>query len=103
MLLTAFCAFAPPHEPYWFVSVAPPAAYRLTDPPRLIVLPDGTMLRDVGEADAPGALAAGIELGPLADIPALELAAGADDIPLAENWLGVAGDGVGVTVGRRAA
>ena len=103
-MVVALAALAPPHDPYWFVSVVPPAAYFLTGPPRFICpLADGTRPRDAGVDDAPGALAAGIELTPLADIPAPELAAGAADGPLAENGLGFPGGVVGVTVGRLAA
>ena len=82
----------------------PPAANFCTRPPRFIVaLAIGTVPSEDGEADAPGALAAGIELTPLADIPAPELAAGAGEGPLAENGLGFPGGVVGVTVGRLAA
>src|SRR5208282_5069998 len=102
--VTALAALAPPHEPYWFVSVVPPAAYRLTDPPRFITpLAEGTWPRDAGVDDAPGELAAGIELAPLADIPPPALGEGAVPGPLAENGLGLLGGIVGVTVGRRAA
>ena len=82
----------------------PPAANFCTRPPRFIVaLAIGTVPSEDGEADAPGALAAGIELTPLADMPPPVLGDGVVPGPLAENGLGFPGGVVGVTVGRLAA
>jgi hypothetical protein len=56
-----------------------------------MLLPVGSIPSDVGDAEAPGALAVGIELAPLADMPALALAGGCVLAPLAENWFGLPG------------